>query len=68
MKILIATGMLLVLCGCGVSETASVALTVGELKAQEAKQAKQAKAQFEQNLDSVNQQLQQRADDVAADQ
>lgn len=68
MKILIATGMLLVLYGCGVSETASVALTVGELKAQEAKQAKQAKAQFEQKLEDANLQLQQSADARGADE
>ena len=68
MRNVIAMMLLLALCGCGVSETAGVAVTVGELKAQEAKEAKQAKAQFEQNLDSVNQQLQQRADTAAADQ
>jgi hypothetical protein len=56
-----AMGMLLALYGCGVSETASVALTAAEIKAQEVEQAKQAQARFEQNLDSANLQLQQRA-------
>jgi 4-hydroxy-3-methylbut-2-en-1-yl diphosphate synthase IspG/GcpE len=65
MKSAIAIGMLLALCGCGVGETASVALTAAEIKAQEVKQAKQAQAKFEQNLNAANLQLQQRADSTA---
>lgn len=65
MKSFVAIGMLLALSACGVSETASVAVTAGEIKAQEVKQAKQAQAQFEQKLDAANVQLQQRADSTA---
>lgn len=65
---IIALGLLLALAGCGVSETASVAATAAEMKAQEIKQAKQSQAQFQQKLDQANLQLQQSANAAGGDQ
>jgi hypothetical protein len=63
MKKAIAIGILLALCGCGVSETATVAATGAALKEQEARQAQRTLQQVEGRLDKTTQQLQARGID-----
>jgi hypothetical protein len=48
------------LAGCGVSETATVAATVGTAKAREAEQAKNAPAQVQGKLDETFKQAEQK--------
>ncbi len=63
---LLAMGFALVLAGCGVSETATVAATAGAAKAREAEQAKNAPAQVQGKLDeSLKQAEQKREGDEA---
>jgi hypothetical protein len=54
--------MIITLPACGVTETTTAAATGAAAKAQEAKQAGKTKEQFEEKLENVNQQLQERAD------
>jgi hypothetical protein len=49
-----------ILAGCGVSETASVAATAGAAKAREAEQAKTAPAQVQGKLDEALKQAEQK--------
>ena len=57
-SLLIIIGM--VLAGCGVSETASVAATAGAAKAKEAEQAKNVPAQVQGKLDEAAKQAEQK--------
>lgn len=52
------------LAGCGVSETATVAATVGAAKAKEAEQAKNAPAQIQGKLDEAARVAEQRREEA----
>jgi len=63
-SLLIIIGM--VLAGCGVSETASVAATAGAAKAKEAEQAKNVPAQMQGKLDEAAKQAEQKREGADA--
>jgi hypothetical protein len=63
-SLLIIIGM--VLAGCGVSETASVAATAGAAKAKEAEQAKNVPAQVQGKLDEAAKQAEQKREGADA--
>lgn len=65
MRMLFA-GLALVLAGCGVSETATVAATAGAAKAKETEQAKNAPAQVQGKLDESLKQAEQRREGADA--
>ncbi|MBL8502268.1 MAG: hypothetical protein JNL78_02430 [Rhodocyclaceae bacterium] len=56
----------MVLAGCGVSETASVAATAGAAKAKEAEQAKNVPAQVQGKLDEAAKQAEQKREGADA--
>ncbi len=62
MRLLLCIAATLVLAGCGVSETATVAATAGAAKAKEAEQAKNAPAQVQGKLDEAMKQAEQKRD------
>lgn len=57
---MLSMGVALVLAGCGVSETASVAATAGAAKAKEAEPAKTAPAQVQGRVDEAFKQAEQK--------
>jgi hypothetical protein len=52
-RIVIPVGLLLVLAGCGLSETASTTASLAEAKAKEAQAAKESQARIEQSLEDA---------------